>query len=295
MSSSMSAPLRTSVDPVPSSSSAVRTAATPVTPSMSDISSTTSSGTGVAPSTTKSEELISLSSPTSQSLNAVPDTVTRVTRKRPITSAFAVVAVRLGLRAMLSAAIRPVSERPSKDFIARPISRASRGPPMTTPRNRTSAPRPSTSGFEMVNRLTSSDARPMASRMPPTHMRTAEVPDVSTAAERIASTGRVRPALKAGSITATTVMSVPATSVTITIAGVRAIPALGIGTSNRSSTHWTTRPSRTPASSPAALASSPSSSPSPSSDLRTWAGVPPMERMRASSRLLCVTTTVKVL
>ena len=73
----------------------------------------------------------------------VPAAVTSVTRNTPISSALAVVAVRCGLRAVLSTASRPSS--PNRDI----TGRASREPPMArngpatiTPTNSSSAPKP---------------------------------------------------------------------------------------------------------------------------------------------------------
>ena len=126
-------------------------------------------------------------------------------------------------------------------------------------------------------------------------IRAREEPVSSTAAARMACTGAVRPARKAGIITAARVMTVPVTRVITTIQGVRANPVPGRVMSNRPRTHFTTRLSRTPLARPTALAPSPSRKPSPSSDRRTWPGVPPIERTRASSRVRWPTTTVKVL
>ena len=71
---------------------------------------------------------------TVQVLSALPDTVTNVTRNRPMTSALAVVAVRLGLRIELSAASRAVSPSRRIGRIATHAkARASSGPPTSTP------------------------------------------------------------------------------------------------------------------------------------------------------------------
>jgi hypothetical protein len=80
---------------------------------------------------------------TAKSLIDVPATLTSVTRNTPISSAFDVVAVRFGLRDVLSAARRPSSPNRSSTGRSRRLpTTAITGPAITTPTNSANAATP---------------------------------------------------------------------------------------------------------------------------------------------------------
>ena len=213
-----------------------------------------------------------------------------------MTRALAVVAVRLGLRAQLSAASRPVRPKARMgNESSLENTRASSGPPTTRAVNMKSVPPPSSTLGSAPTLAPSSTPTAAARTAPPSTSRTLEVPDRSNAEDRMASTGLVRPARNAGTATDATVTRVPTTSPMTTVPVVTFTPAPGSGTSNAESTAWSPTESAAPATRPTALATSPTSSPSVMSERRTCPGVPPTARTRASSRNRWVTTTEKVL
>ena len=144
--------------------------------------------------------------------------------------AFAVVAVRLGLRMVLSTASRPsMPTRCSSGRVIRAPPTAMNGPATITPATKRTAPTPTSAAAGPSSRPSSPTTTRPAAQMP--RVRDSEL--VSTAASRSAWMGSVRAARRAGMVTDSTVMIVPSRTPLTTLAAVSFTPLPGRSTPNR--------------------------------------------------------------
>ncbi len=224
-----------------------------------------------------------------------------VTISRPKVSANAVAAVRRGLRTALVRASVPI--RPN-------------GRPMTWPSGRIT--RPDSSG--------DSNSAPMPTRTSPSPMSAAPLPaeeDIAPSAvtpaptarktapmmlrrrvaaavgvansSRIAATGGIEDARRAGAYADSSVTPVPTTTATITVRTASTIEPDGSPTLSASSRVRNPNASPTPPATPTALPATPMIPASSSTERRTWVRLAPTARSSASSRSRCATIIANVL
>ena len=224
-------------------------------------------------------------------------TETAPTRAMPIISAPAVFAVRLGWRTTLPRARRPSGLTPATNTAARTPRerRAITGARSSTPTTRPSAPRPSRvepldSG---ATRAEISPAAPGTTTSSPAIVRVRR--DFSVAvASRMASTGAVNAARRAGRAAATTLTTVPMTSEMTTVEVSNGMdPDRSMPTCSNPIRSNETRPS--PAAIPRADPTRPTTAAWVRMEANTWVGEAPMARSRANSRIRSRTDMENVL
>ena len=139
-----------------------------------------------------------------------------------MSSAFAVVAVRLGLRIVLSTARRPsIPIRDSSGRVSRAAATARNGPATITAATKSTAPTPTSAALGPANRPSRPSTASAVDQVP--RVRVREL--ASTAASRSAWMGSVRAALRAGMLTDSTVMTVPSSTPLSTLADGELRPA----------------------------------------------------------------------
>ncbi|GIV00261.1 MAG: hypothetical protein KatS3mg014_1876 [Actinomycetota bacterium] len=256
-------------------------------------------GVKLAAETVRSARSVSSRARVNEASSDAERIVTIVTSARPIMSAEAVAAVRLGLRIAFSRPSRagipsPATGRPSR----RAAGRATSGERLATPRNTRAAPAPTSSAAldDAPERPYPSGSRPpTVTAVPSATRRRNEPPDGVARPSRSASTGATRPARRAGTTDATRVTAVPARSDTTTVRGRTWSPVPGRSTPKASSRTRRPAPMPTPAPTPTAEARRPTIPASSSTDAVTWRRVAPSARSSASSRVRCAVTMEKVL
>ena len=228
-----------------------------------------------------------------------PSTATTVTRVSPIISAAAVEAVRLGLRTEFALASSPATPplrragQPTRRVSGSTMCGAANATPTKSPR----IPRPS-------SRTTASVAIPLAKM--PTQMAATEAAITAMAVlsewaakreggsvepSRTAAIGGTRVARRAGTMLASTVITVPSASETRTVRSANTIPASGssppIALSSLASPN--------PANRPMTEASSPITTPSITTERMTCLREAPSVRSVANSRVRWATVIDRVL
>ena len=125
---------------------------------------------------------------------------------------------------------------------------------------------------------------PSAISPSPTSRRLRENAVLSTALSRIAATGGMRPALRAGTSADSTVTSRPTTSVSTIVRGRSAMPVDGMSMPNALSSVCRPVASRMPPTSPIRDPTRPMNNASVSIELVTWRRLAPIARISALSR-----------
>ena len=208
------------------------------TPGVSCTSRTAPLGTGNplfdGPVATKSAFIaVSVTSATEAFIDA-PSIPTAPTRASPKVRAKAVVAVRRGFRAEFFRASAPMVPKGSPT--TRPIPgtarRATAGEARNVPRMTRTAAAPTRMALVFVFQPSPSApataiATPTAKAIPPAMVRPTRELELLTSPERIASTGRVAPALRAGAHALRVVTITPTIMGSATAIGVRTIPPAG--------------------------------------------------------------------
>ncbi len=184
----------------------------------------------------------------------------------PIISAAAVDAVRRGLRTAFSLASVPLMPLSLGSGAPRSLATgfAITGPRMVAAANTTSALRPTWIAPlpPPFANPAKSNKTPRASATRPMITRLRDVADVSTATSRIAATGGMREARRAGNSAEATVMPTPTMRLTTTVRGSRTSEPLGRSIPSAPSSEVRPIATRTPSARPTTEAISPTATPS---------------------------------
>ena len=202
-----------------------------------------------------------------------PSMPTLATSARPSVSAKAVAAVRRGLRRELVDASFPTDLN---------------GAPMM-------APRPPTRGIDSAGPAIQMAATIPTPFMPPTMVRPLSLGFEAWSPERIASTGGMAPARAAGAQAASTVISRPATSGTMTAEGVAVRPLPGMSKPNAPMARYSSWDRPKPAATPSSDPTRPTMTASMTTEPVSWPRDAPSARSSANSLVRWATSMEKVL